>query len=52
MWTKHADIKGVGQVGKNDVKQQEANSTGMPHDHKVNKVGFITYISNKHINIK
>ncbi len=45
MWIKNDVIQGggAGKLGKNDFTLGQANSTGMPPDHKVNKAEEQTY---------
>ncbi len=38
-------FRGAGKLGKNDVTWGQANSTGMPPNHKVNKAEEPTYLS-------
>jgi hypothetical protein len=45
MLTKNDVIQGAGYLGKNGITWDQANSTGMPPDRKVNKAEELTYIS-------
>ncbi len=38
-------IQGVAKLGQNDVTQEQAKSTGMPPNKKVNKAEELTYVS-------
>jgi hypothetical protein len=45
IFTKHAIIPGGRLGGQKDITLEQANSSGMPPDQKVNKAEELTYLS-------